>query len=154
MQVVNKVEEYKELVIDKEFLRLLLIEDIEYSSSSVSHDYFYTENLKAQISKKEEELKLEYKIWLSDRKKELDRKLYPNEMAKEDGVITKYRNEYLQFNKKLIDLAYQKNLLQGISRAVEMKSNIIISLLNSKKNKKEQEETIEKWNTKVEKTKI
>ena len=75
-------------------------------------------------------------------------------MAKEDGVIAKYRNEYLQFNKKLIDLAYQKNLLQGISRAVEMKSNIIISLLNSKKNKKEQEETIEKWNTKVEKTKI
>ena len=154
MQVVNKVEEYKELVIDKEFLRLLLIEDIEYSSSSVSHDYFYTENLKAQLAKEEEELKLEYKIWLSDKKKEMDRKIYTNETAKEDGVIAKYREQYLQYNKKLIDLMYQRNLLQGISRATEMKANLLIALLTNKKSKEENDKKVAEWNKKVENTKI
>ena len=153
MQVVNKVER-DEFVINREIIHYLFIENLDESAMSTSNEYGHIELMKAQLAKEEEQLKLEYKIWLSDRKKELDRKIYPNEMAKEDGVIAKHRDEYLQYNKKLIDIAYQRNLLQGLSRATEMKSNIIISLLNSKKSKKEKEETIEKWNTKVENTKI
>lgn len=154
MKVNNQVEEYKELVIDKMFLGCLIIDKVEDSAILASHDYFLNENLKTQLAKQEEELKLEYKLWLSDKKKELNKKMYPNEMAKEDAVIAQNREQYLKYNKQLIDIAYQKNLLQSLSRALEMKANLLISLLNSKKGSLYVDEEVAKWNSKVEKTKI
>lgn len=154
MQVVNGVEEKQQIVIDTKFLQCLIINNVEESATITSHDYFLTENLKTQLTKQEEELKLEYKLWLSDKKKELNKKMYPNEMAKEDAVIAQNREQYLKYNKQLIDIAYQKNLLQGLSRAMEMKANLTISLINSKKGSLYVDEEVAKWNSKVEKTKI
>ena len=153
MKVINE-NEREEIIIDKNILRYLYIEDIEESAKGTSFEYVNLETFKAQLAKEEEELKLEYKIWLSDKKKEMDRKIYTNETAKEDGVIAKYREQYLQYNKKLIDLMYQRNLLQGISRATEMKANLLIALLTNKKSKEENDKKVAEWNKKVENTKI
>jgi hypothetical protein len=149
-----KTEKIDTLNLTKDVLQRLFIEDTETDTKKVSYEYAYIEKAKAQVMLEEEQIKNSYKIWLSEKKKELDRKIYTNETAKEDGVIAKYRQDYLQFNKQLIDLAYQKTLLQGISRAIEMKANLLISLLNSKKNNLQVDDEIAQWNTKVEKTKI
>lgn len=139
-------------VIDEDLLKGLLITNVKDSMERNSCAFGYMEIFKATIIKQIEQTKLDYKLWLSDKKKELDRKIYNSEMAKEDAVISKYRAEYLEYNKKIIDLTYQQNLLLGITKAYEMRANLLITL----KDKKEKEEykVVLDWNKKIEQTKI
>lgn len=140
--------------ITKETLHELLIDDINQSAQNNSFCFGFVETQKALIAKQIESLKLEYKLWLSDKKKEIDRKVYNTELAKEDAVIAKYRTEYMQYNKKIIDLTFQQNVLTGLAKAHEMKTNLLIALLTSKKEETEKQKKVEEWNNKVEKTKI
>ena len=144
-----------DFTVDNKTIRnALIIEDKEISICNSSYAFGLIETTKATITKQIEELKLEYKIWLSDKKKEVDRKVYNTELAKEDAVIAKYRTEYLQYNKKIIDLTYQQNILNGLAKAHEMKTNLLIALLTNKKDEKENAKKVEEWNKKVENTKI
>lgn len=149
-----KIELTDNVIISNATLRELRIDNIEESAGVNSYCFGFVETYKASIIKQIEEIKLEYKIWLSDKKKEVDRKVYNTELAKEDAVIAKYRTEYLQYNKKIIDLTYQQNILNGLAKAHEMKTNLLIALLTNKKDEKENTKKVEDWNKKVENTKI
>ena len=138
--------------VNKELLKDLFIEDIAFAIGKNSFAFGHIELYRATITKEIEELKLEYKLWLSDKKKELDRKVYNSEMAKEEGVIAKNREKYLEYNKKIIDLTYQQNVLLGMARAYEMRANLLISIQTKEEEQKQKK--IEEWNNKVEKTKI
>ena len=139
-------------VIDEGFLNELLITNVKDSMERNSCAFGHIELYRATITKEIEELKLEYKLWLSDKKKELDRKVYNSEMAKEEGVIAKNREKYLEYNKKIIDLTYQQNVLLGMARAYEMRANLLISIQTKEEQQKQKK--VEEWNSKVEKTKI
>lgn len=141
-----------EFVVDEEELKDLLIKDKYLAIGENSCRFGHYELMKAATTHEIDKLKLEYKLWLADKKKEVDRKIYNTELAKEDAVIAKYRTEYLQYNKKIIDLTYQQNILTGLAKAVEMRANLLISLNNEDKEKTEIK--IGQWNNKVEKTKI
>lgn len=141
----------KSIKIDKETIKGLFIENIQYAIETNSGGFAYFETVKATLIKEIEQVKLDYKLWLSDKKKELDRKIYNSEMAKEDAVIAKNRAEYMLYNKKIIDLTYQLNVVTGLVRAYEMRANLLISFQS---NNGEQQKKIEEWNNKVEKTKL
>ena len=141
-----------EFVVDEEELKELLIKDKYLAIGENGCRFGHYELMKAATTHEIDKLKLEYKLWLADKKKEIDRKIYNTELAKEDAVIAKYRTEYLQYNKKIIDLTYQQNILTGLAKAVEMRANLLISLNNEDKEKTEIK--IGQWNNKVEKTKI
>ena len=151
MQIELNNDNFK---ITKETLRELYIDDINQSVDTNSFAFGFVETQKALIIKQIENLKLEYKLWLSEKKKEIDRKVYNSELAKEDAVIAKYRTEYMQYNKKIIDLTFQQNVLTGLAKAHEMKANLLIALLTSKKEETEKQKKVEEWNNKVEHTKI
>lgn len=151
MQIELNNDNFK---ITKETLHELFIDDINQSAQKNSFCFGFVETQKAIIAKQIESLKLEYKLWLSEKKKEVDRKVYNSELAKEDAVIAKYRNDYMMYNKKIIDLTFQYNVLTGLAKAHEMKTNLLIALLTNNKSKEENEKKVEEWNNKVEKTKI
>lgn len=149
---INIQDLINKFIVNEEELKGLLIKDQYLAIGENSCRFGYYELMKAAVIHEIDKLKLEYKLWLADKKKEMDRKIYNTELAKEDAVIAKYRTEYLQYNKKIIDLTYQQNVLTGLAKAVEMRANLLISLNNEDKEKTEIK--IGQWNTKVEKTKI
>lgn len=142
----------KKLKINQETIEELLIGNIQFAIETNSCGFAHYEVIKATLLKEIEQTKLDYKLWLSDKKKELDRKIYNSEMAKEDGVIAKYRTEYMAYNKKIIDLTYQLNVVTGLARAYEMRANLLISLQSNKEEQKQKK--VEDWNKKIEQTKI
>lgn len=149
---INIQELMDRFVVDEQEIMGLLIKEPITAVGENSCRFGHYELMKAAVIHEIDKLKLEYKLWLADKKKEVDRKVYNTELAKEDAVIAKYRTEYLQYNKKIIDLTYQQNVLTGLAKAAEMRANLLISL--NKEDKEKIEIKIGQWNTKVEKTKI
>jgi uncharacterized protein YecT (DUF1311 family) len=127
--------------------------DLEKHLNEISAKFAYWGVLHAEAKKELDALKIEYKKWMAEKKREVENgKKFTSETAKEDAVNLGNVEAYALMNKRIIDADYNLNILDVVKDAWIMKKDMLITL-SAQMRQEASASTIENiknnWNSKL-----
>jgi len=95
----------------------------------VSSRYAYYGVMRVLALREEKSAKLDLRKWMAEKKKEVTGTgKYNSETAKEDAVLTTYVEDYAAKTKAVIEAEYNRELLEVVEKAWEIKKDMLVSL--------------------------